>query len=151
MKMWDFSERKCETWIPVIWRTLKYFVTFLPQSSLASTLAAQPKCYKAKARTGRMKNSPLYNKIRFNTSKQTEHGPVHGTWWGVPTGPRKLTDEVAKPLSIVFDNSWQPSEVPSDWRKGNITPLFKKGKKTRETTCQSVSQLCPARYSRKLC
>ncbi|KFV43797.1 hypothetical protein N341_09562, partial [Tyto alba] len=52
---------------------------------------------------------------------------------------RKLVYEVAKPLSIIFEKSWQSSEVPMDWKRGNINPIFKKGNKKDPGNYRTVS------------
>ncbi|PKU44743.1 rna-directed dna polymerase from mobile element jockey- hypothetical protein [Limosa lapponica baueri] len=40
----------------------------------------------------------------------------------------ELADVIAEPLSITVERSCRTGEVPEDWRKANITPVFKKGK-----------------------
>lgn len=42
---------------------------------------------------------------------------------------REVAEEVAKPLSIVFDKLWQFGGVPSDWKRGNVILIFKNGEK----------------------
>uniref|UniRef100_A0A8B9FN51 Reverse transcriptase domain-containing protein n=1 Tax=Amazona collaria TaxID=241587 RepID=A0A8B9FN51_9PSIT len=52
---------------------------------------------------------------------------------------KELANEVAKPLSIIFEKSWQSGEVPDDWKKENITPIFKKGKMDEPGNYRPVS------------
>ncbi|RMC22341.1 hypothetical protein DUI87_00653 [Hirundo rustica rustica] len=42
-------------------------------------------------------------------------------------------------LMIVFERSWQPLEVPDYWKKENVTPVFKKGKKEDPGNYKQVS------------
>jgi len=52
---------------------------------------------------------------------------------------RELADVIAEPLSIIFERSWRTGEVPEDWRKANVTPIFKKGKKEDPGNYRPVS------------
>jgi len=46
-----------------------------------------------------------------------------------PTVLRELAEELAKPLSIICQQSWPTEEVPEDWRFASVTPVYKKGQK----------------------
>ena len=52
---------------------------------------------------------------------------------------RALMGEAAKPLSILFERLWWSGEVPTNWRRGNITPIFKRGKKEDPGSYRPVS------------
>ena len=49
----------------------------------------------------------------------------------VPDGmPQKelkvLANVIARVISIIFERSQPSGEIPNDWKKANITPIFKK-------------------------
>jgi len=52
---------------------------------------------------------------------------------------RKLADVIAEPLFIIFERSWRTGEVPEDWRKASVTPIFKKGRKEDPGNYRPVS------------
>ncbi|KFR12726.1 hypothetical protein N306_03534, partial [Opisthocomus hoazin] len=69
----------------------------------------------------------------LNIHKSMGPGEVH------PRVLTELAEVVAKPLSVISERSWQSGEVPGDWRKGNIAPIFKKGRKEDPGNYRPVS------------
>jgi len=52
---------------------------------------------------------------------------------------RELVEELTKPLSIIYDQSWLTGEVPDDWRIASVTPIYKKGWKEDARNYRPVS------------
>ncbi|KAK4810736.1 hypothetical protein QYF61_007710 [Mycteria americana] len=52
---------------------------------------------------------------------------------------KELAEELTKPLSIIYQQSWLTGEVPADWRLANVTPIFKKGWKEDPGNYRPVS------------
>lgn len=59
----------------------------------------------------------------LNTQQCVGPGETH------PRVPREPADAVAKPLAMIFEKSWQSSDVPGAWKKRNIAPDFSRGGK----------------------
>jgi len=52
---------------------------------------------------------------------------------------RELAGVVAKTVSLIFERSGQSGEVSGDWKKGNIVPIFKKGRRDDPGNYRPVS------------
>ncbi|KFP08044.1 hypothetical protein N300_02900, partial [Calypte anna] len=56
-----------------------------------------------------------------------------------PRVMRELAEELAKPLSIIYQQSWLTGDIPDDWKLANVTPIHKKGRKEDPGNSRPVS------------
>ena len=52
---------------------------------------------------------------------------------------REIKYQISKPLSILFNKSLTLGKVPADWKCANVTPIFKKGKKSQPGNYRPIS------------
>ncbi len=52
---------------------------------------------------------------------------------------QELENEISAALVIIFRHSLNTGEIPADWKRANVTPIFKKGSKSDLGNCRPVS------------
>ena len=52
---------------------------------------------------------------------------------------KETASSICVPLSIIFKESLSTGETPDDWRKANVTPIFKKGDRTDPANYRPIS------------
>ena len=52
---------------------------------------------------------------------------------------REAAAEVVKPLTLIFQKSISEGKLPDDWKKANITPIYKKGSRSEAGNYRPVS------------
>ena len=71
--------------------------------------------------------------MRLNVYKSMGTDGMH------PRVLKELAEVVAKPFSIIFEKLSLSGEVPDGWRKGHVTPTYKKGSKADPGNYRPVS------------
>ena len=52
---------------------------------------------------------------------------------------KECANEIAPALKLIFEKSLSSGIVPTDWRRANVSPLFKKGSKFKPENYRPVS------------
>ena len=73
------------------------------------------------------------NHCHLNTYKSMGMEGIH------PRVLRELAEELANPLSIIYEQSYLTGEVPDGWRIASVTPICKKGRKEYPGNYRPVS------------
>jgi len=73
---------------------------------------------------------------KVNITKSPGPDQVH------PRVLRECANELAEPLTIPFRESLNIGRLPTTWKEGNITPIFKKGSRSDVNNYRPVSLTC---------
>ena len=55
---------------------------------------------------------------------------------------KELADQLCEPITILFQRSMNEGTLPKTWKDANVTPLFKKGQKSKPNNYRPVSLTC---------
>ena len=59
-----------------------------------------------------------------------------------PLDIKQLKLEIAPVISLLFEKTLQTGQLPSDWKKAQVCPLFKKGDKTEQSNYRPIPLTC---------
>ena len=59
-----------------------------------------------------------------------------------PVVLKQLKIEIAPVICLLFEKTLQTGQLPSDWKKAQVCPLFKKGDKTEPSNYMPISLTC---------
>ena len=52
---------------------------------------------------------------------------------------KRISEEIAYPVTVLFNQSMDEGAVPQDWKTANVTPIFKKGSRSQPENYRPVS------------
>ena len=58
---------------------------------------------------------------------------------GLPRLLFEFSEQIAPPLTFIFNKSIESGLVPENWRQANVAPIFKKGEKYKPSNDRPVS------------
>ena len=51
----------------------------------------------------------------------------------------ELSSNISKPIAFLFNKTIEYGKIPNDWKKANVSPIFKKGARNRAENYRSIS------------
>ena len=73
--------------------------------------------------------TPDMVKLKISKLKQELQDKTPGDDGITPKFLKEVVDEIAEPLTEIFNKSISEGVVPQDWKIAKVTPIFKKGTK----------------------